>query len=47
MVVITSDHGYACGENNLFAKDTLFDVSTRVPLMISVPWLVQVGLLGF
>jgi iduronate 2-sulfatase len=38
LIVMISDHSYALGENNLWAKNALFDMQLRVPMMISVPW---------
>jgi iduronate 2-sulfatase len=38
IVVFTSDHGYSLGERAMWCKQSLFDVTTRVPLMIRVPW---------
>jgi arylsulfatase A-like enzyme len=39
IVVFTSDHGYLLGEHNKFQKQHLFEQSTRVPFIVSVPWL--------
>jgi len=39
VVIMTSDHGFAYGETRLWGKDIPFDVATRVPLLMRVPWL--------
>lgn len=39
LVVFTADHGYALGENSLYAKHTNFECATHVPLMVRAPWL--------
>ncbi len=39
IVVFTSDHGYMLGQHNKFQKQHLFEESTRVPFIISVPWI--------
>lgn len=39
IVVFTSDHGYLLGHHNKFQKQHLFEEATRVPFIISVPWL--------
>jgi iduronate 2-sulfatase len=42
LVVTMSDHGFGLGENSIWTKNVLFDVTLRVPLMIRVPWLTPV-----
>jgi iduronate 2-sulfatase len=39
IVVFTSDHGYLLGQHHKFQKQHLFEESTRVPFIFSVPWL--------
>ena len=39
IVVFTSDHGYMLGHHNKFQKQHLFEESTRVPFIVSVPWM--------
>jgi arylsulfatase A-like enzyme len=39
IVVFTSDHGYLLGQHHKFQKQHLFEESTRVPFIVSVPWL--------
>ena len=34
-------HGYLLGEHNKFQKQHLFEQSTRVPFILSVPWLAE------
>jgi len=36
-IVLTSDHGYHLGEKSLINKTTLYDNSTRIPLIIAGP----------
>jgi uncharacterized sulfatase len=37
IVMIVSDHGFHLGEHGLWSKYTLFEQSTRVPLLVRVP----------
>ncbi len=37
IVIIFSDHGFQLGEHGLWSKYTLFEQSTRVPLLVRVP----------
>ncbi|HBN79149.1 MAG TPA: iduronate-2-sulfatase, partial [Planctomycetaceae bacterium] len=37
IVIFTSDHGYHLGEHDFWAKVSLHDESSQVPLIISVP----------
>lgn len=39
IVVFASDHGYLLGHHHKFQKQHLFEESTRVPFIVSVPWL--------
>jgi arylsulfatase A-like enzyme len=36
-VVLTSDHGYCLGENSRWGKQTCFENSCRVPLIVAAP----------
>ena len=38
VVVISADHGWQLGEHGLWDKQTEFELATRVPLLIKVPW---------
>ena len=37
IVIFTSDHGFQLGEHDMWQKLSLFEASTRVPLLISAP----------
>jgi arylsulfatase A-like enzyme len=37
IVIVFSDHGFHLGEHGLWSKYTLFEQSTRVPLLVRVP----------
>ncbi len=39
IVVFASDHGYLLGEHGKFQKMHLFEEATRVPFILSVPWM--------
>ena len=41
IVIFSSDHGYLLGEHNKFQKQHLFEQSTKVPFILSVPWLAE------
>ena len=43
IVVFTSDHGFHMGEKDLLCKKTVWEESTRVPLVIRVPGVTQPG----
>ncbi len=44
IVVLVSDHGYKLGEHGSWGKMTNYEIDTRVPLIISAPWLENKGI---
>ena len=44
IILMTSDHGYSLGENNLWQKNTIFEQSTHVPLFFRLPPSYRAGL---
>lgn len=47
IVVVTADHGWQLGEHNEWCKQTLFDATLRVPLMIKSPGVAPKRTQGF
>jgi arylsulfatase A-like enzyme len=43
IIVFTSDHGYHMGEKDNLAKQTVWEESTRVPLVVVAPGLTRAG----
>ncbi|MEC5128602.1 sulfatase [Verrucomicrobiales bacterium BCK34] len=39
IIIFSSDHGYLLGEHNKFQKQHLFEEATRVPFILSAPWM--------
>jgi arylsulfatase A-like enzyme len=45
-VVVWGDHGYKLGDQASWAKQSNFEIDTRVPLIFRVPWLSAKGVVG-
>mgnify|MGYP001337653502 CR=1 FL=1 len=43
IVIFTADHGYHMGEKDNLAKTTIWEESTRIPLVIHAPGVSEVG----
>jgi len=43
VIVFTSDHGYHLGDHFMWGKVTLFDIGSRVPLIVRVPGMAAEG----
>jgi iduronate 2-sulfatase len=43
IIILTSDHGYHLGDHFLWGKVTLFDIGTKVPLIVRVPGITKKG----
>ena len=39
IVIVWGDHGYHLGENGQWCKHSNFELDTRIPLLIHVPWM--------
>lgn len=43
IIVLWGDHGFKVGEYGDWCKHTNFEIDTRAPLMVSVPWMTDEG----
>ena len=43
IIILTSDHGFHLGDQNMWGKATNFELSTRVPLLIKAPGMTTAG----